>query len=104
MTIPKGEIGVIRLCVFPEYKNEEYHVEIYNSAGQLVATAEDTYYNSSSTVRYFNITVNTNKLNMGVGTYTVKYWMSFYSLSELSRPGRTCRPNASMKAVWSPAT
>lgn len=82
MTIPKGEIGVIRLCVFPEYKNEEYHVEIYNSAGQLVATAEDTYYNSSSAVRYFNITVNTNKLNMGVGTYTVKYWMSFYSLSE----------------------
>ena len=80
-TIPQGETGTIKLMVLPEYKNEQYHVNLYNSSGTLIGSVESTYYNSGSDyIRYFTITVDTKKLEMGVGRYTAKYWMSFYSL------------------------
>lgn len=80
VTIPEGETGVFRFMVLPEYKNEQYHVEVYNSAGQKIAVAESTYYNSSVYIRYFNISLDTDELDMGTGTYTVKYWLSFYTM------------------------
>ena len=79
-TIPQGEEGLIRLMILPEYTNEKYHVEVYNSSGRKVASAENSYYNTSTALRYVNITIDTAELDMGVGTYTVKYWLSFYSV------------------------
>lgn len=78
-TIPEGEVGLIQLMISPEYNNEQYHVMVYNSSGRLVASAEKTYYNVSSGLKYVDISVDTAKLDLPVGTYTVKYWMSFYS-------------------------
>ena len=80
ITIPQGEVGAIKLVIFPEFKNEEYHVEIYNSSGRKIASAGNTYYNSSSMYRYVTISIDTDDLDMGVGTYTIKYWLSFYSM------------------------
>lgn len=80
-TIPEGEVGLLRLMILPEYHNEKYNVELYNSKGQLIASAGSSYYNSDGTfVKYVNISIDTDKLDMEVGTYTAKYWMSFYSL------------------------
>ena len=78
-TIPEGEVGLIQLMISPEYNNEQYHVMVYNSSGRLVASAEKTYYNASIGLKYVDISVDTAKLDLPVGTYTVKYWMSFYS-------------------------
>jgi len=79
-TIPQGEIGILRFMIFPEFKNEQYHVEIYNSYGTKIGSVDKQYYNASTGIKDVLITVNTNDLNMGVGTYTIKYWTSFYSL------------------------
>ena len=81
-TIPKGEVGVLRFTIWPEFKNEKYHIEIYNSEGKMVGSASDSYYNASTSLRTISITVDTDKLGMGIGSYTVKYWTSFYSLYE----------------------
>ena len=80
-TVTKGEEGLLRFMIIPQYKNEKYHVEMYNNNGTRVASVEDTYYNSGDTYqRYININVDTEELDLAVGTYTVRYWLSFYSL------------------------
>ncbi|MCF2653211.1 fibronectin type III domain-containing protein [Anaeromassilibacillus senegalensis] len=69
--------------IFPEYKNERYNIEIYNTSGVKVASASSTYYNSSIMYKTVTITVNTSELkNMTPGNYTVKYWLDFYSMYE----------------------
>ena len=83
LTIPEGEIGLLRLMILPEYHNEAYHVEIYNSSGRKIGSAEDTYYNADGTaVKYVNIRIDTKELEMEIGSYTVKFWTSFYTWSE----------------------
>ena len=81
-TIPEGEVGVLRFTIWPEFQNEKYHIEIYNSKGEMVGSASNSYYNASSSLRTVSINVDTKKLDMGIGTYTVKYWTSFYSFYE----------------------
>ena len=80
LTIPEGETGILKFTVFPEFKNERYNVEIYNSSGTKVGSASGSLYNTSIMYRTVSITVNTNTLDMSAGEYTVKYWMEFYSL------------------------
>ena len=82
-TIMKGNSGIIHFMILPEYKNEKYHVELYNSSGTKVGSAEDSYYNTDGTyVRYVDIRVDTKELNLQVGRYYAKYWLSYYSLQE----------------------
>ena len=80
-TIMKGETGQLCFKIFPEYHNEKYHVYIYDSHNNKVATAENTYYNTDGTItRNVTITVDTADLDLEVGTYKAVYWLSYYSL------------------------
>lgn len=81
-TIPEGEIGYIGLTIFPEYKNERYNVEIYDSNNNMVGSLSTDYYTSSygPYVRDVKITINTKDLNMTTGKYKVVYWLDFYTL------------------------
>lgn len=79
-TIPQGEKGNLGFVIFPEYKNERYNVNIYNSNGGLEGTVSESYYNVSSYSRDLNVGVDTADLDLPVGTYTAEYWMEFYSL------------------------
>ena len=79
LTIPYGEEGVLKFWIMPEYKNEWYTVEIYDSNGDKVASASSSYYNTSTLIRTLNIDVDTYDLDMTPGKYTVKYWLEYYS-------------------------
>ncbi len=79
-SIVEGDVGTLNFVIFPEYKNEKYHVAIYNEDGGLEGSTERTYYNSSTMYRNVNITVDTAELNLNPGRYTVKYYLSFYTL------------------------
>ena len=83
--VPQGQIAKLGFTIFPEYKNEEYHVNIYKgtkaTANNLVASASDTIYNSGyDAVRDVTITWDTSGVTCG--TYTVEYYMSFYTFHE----------------------
>ena len=79
-TIIEGQVGKLVFSIMPEFKNEKYTIYIYDSTGTRVASVSDTYYNSSSMPFDLTITVNTAKLDLGVGTYKVEYWLGFYSM------------------------
>ncbi len=79
-TIPEGEVGKLEFIIWPEFKNECYNVIVYNSDGDAVASVSETYYNTSSSPRDLTIDVDTDKLDLKTGTYTVEYWLDFYSL------------------------
>lgn len=81
-TIPQGEVGNLVFTIFPKYTNEKYTVTVYDEDGYVVAEASDTYYNYGTLYRTQTITVDTAKLDMSIGTYTVEYYLSFYSLFE----------------------
>ncbi len=81
--VPQGTVARLGFTIFPEYKNEEYHVNIYKGTkvtpNNLVASASDTIYNSGA-VRDVTITWDTSGVTCG--TYTVEYYMSFYTFYE----------------------
>ena len=79
-TIVEGDSGLLVFWVMTEYKNEKYHVEIYDSNNRLVADASSSYYNYSTLVQKINLTVDTKALGLSVGQYKIVYWMEFYSL------------------------
>ena len=83
--VPQGSVARLGFTIFPEYKNEEYHVNIYKGTkvnpNNLVSSASDTIYNSGySAVRDVTITWDTSGVTCG--TYTVEYYMSFYTFHE----------------------
>lgn len=83
--VRQGSVAKLKFTIFPEYKNEEYHVNVYKgkkvNKNNLVASASDTIYNSDyDYVRDVTITWDTSEV--ACGTYTVEYYMSFYSLYE----------------------
>lgn len=81
-TIVSGETGTLKFTIFPEYHNEKYYVEIYNSSNVLVASASNSYYNSDGTyIRDVSIRVDTSSLGLKAGTYKISYWLDFYSLN-----------------------
>lgn len=117
-TIPYGEKGQLKFVIFPEYHNEWYTVEIYDSNGNMVGSADSSYYNSDGTyVRYVTITVDTLALEMTPGNYTVKYWLEYYSYGSwhyapyyytrtLTVVENKCNGNHTFKldSVWDEAT
>lgn len=107
-TIPQGETGVQEYMIEVAYANEAYFVELYDSAGNYVASAEDTYYNTSSEPMYVSISIDTAALEMGVGTYTVYFGTAYHNGSdwyyspnyyqyEIKVIANTCKGNHNMK-------
>lgn len=84
--VPQGQVAKLGFTIFPEYKNEEYHVNIYKgtkvTASNLVASASDTIYNSEYSGYVRDITITWDTREVTCGTYTVEYYMSFYSFNE----------------------
>jgi len=80
--IPIGEQGKLIFNILRKYNNEKLQVELYNSSGEIIASSTSNFGSSGSTVVEQTITVDTAKLDMGIGEYTVKYWMEFYTFSE----------------------
>ena len=80
--IPYGEIGTLVFSVLREFNNEKLHVEIYDSDGYNIAEVTCSYGSSTYFIVDQKITVDTRKLEMTPGEYTVKYWMEFYSYYE----------------------
>lgn len=83
--VPQGTIAKLAFTIFPEYKNEEYHVNIYKGTkaidSNLVASASDTIYNGGySAIR--DVIINWDTNDVSCGTYTVEYYMSFYTFHE----------------------
>ena len=77
-TIPKGETGVQEFMIEVAYANEAYFVELYDSKGEYVASAIDTYYNETNEPMYISISIDTAALDMAVGTYTVYFGTGYY--------------------------
>lgn len=77
MKIPKGEVRVFKFTIFPEYKEEIVHVKIYNEDGYLVGQADKQLHNYSIGMREYNVTLETS--DWDYGTYTIEYYMSFYT-------------------------
>ncbi len=81
--ILKDSVATIKLKVLAAYKNEGYSIRIYQGdyadESKLVASADDTYYNTS-TIKEINLSWNTNGLP--TGTYTVVVQLSFYTYFE----------------------
>ncbi len=77
MKIPKGNMGLFTFIIFPEYKYEKIHVKIYDKYGSLLSHTEKEIYNSSILSRDFSLTLNSN--DWDYGTYTLEYYMSFYT-------------------------
>lgn len=79
--VGKGTIAELKFTIFNEYKNEKYNINIYKgtsvNSDNLVASASNTIYNSSNFTTDLSITWDTSDVECG--TYTVEYWMSFYS-------------------------
>lgn len=79
--VQKGNVANLRFTIFTEFKNEGYCINVYKgtkvSKENLVASASDTMYNTSS-IRDLTITWDTDGYDKGI--YTVEYYMSFYSL------------------------
>jgi len=92
LTIVEGGTGSLVFTLFPEYKNERYHVEVFDSYGNQVGNASDSVYNTSSMYKTVTVNINTTKLEMGPGEYTVKYYMEFYTYFEwhTTPNARTC--------------
>ena len=84
LTVIKGTTAELKFKIFNEYKNEEYHVNVYQGKttdpNKLVASAEDTIYNYGNYMT--NVTVTWDTTGVECGIYTVEYYMSFYSLYE----------------------
>jgi len=78
ITIEQRQIARIQYEIFPEYKNEECVVKVYNSNGVEVANASRTFYNTSSQVRSYTVTWDT--WDVPPGEYKVVAQMRFYSL------------------------
>ena len=81
MVVFKGNKAELKFTVFHEYKNEKYHVNIYKgdkvSSSNLVSTIENTMY---ATELSEDITLYWDTSKHDSGTYTVEYYMSFYTL------------------------
>lgn len=116
-TIPLNDTAVTVFKVWPEYKNEKLQVRIYDSNGNLVGSSTTSMYNVYSSIRTVTISANTKTLGMSEGTYTIKYWMDFYSLyswhsspnaytTKLTVVSNSCQGNHSFvqNSVYSAAT
>ena len=79
MTYAEGTVAKFTFTIFPEYKNETLHFNVYDANHKSVAYLDQDFYNASSMMREFTVTVNTAGYS---GTYTVEYYMSFYSFME----------------------
>ena len=77
-TVKKGEIVQLEYEIWPEFKNEEIIVRVYDSHGYEVANTSHQFYNTGSTKREFTGSWDTSKVEPG--TYTVVAKMKFYSL------------------------
>lgn len=81
---PQGQVAKLGFSIFPAYNNEEYHVNIYKGTkvddSNLVESISKKIYNVGNYIR--DITVTWDTKGVTCGTYTVEYYMSFYSLYE----------------------
>ena len=78
VTVTEGETAEVVYDYFPEYKNEEVTVEVYNSAGVMVASCERSFYNTSSMLQQYTVTWDTT--GKPAGKYKVVASTRFYSL------------------------
>ena len=78
ITIEQRQIALIQYEIFPEFKNEECVVKIYNSDGVEVANATHSFYNSSKQINSYTVTWDT--WDVAPGEYKVVAQMRFYSL------------------------
>lgn len=106
-TIPEGEIGYLKFSIWHEYNNERYNIKVYDDSGNAIASVSKSMYCTTFSSD-LSIKVDTADLDMDVGTYTVEYWMDFYSFySWHSAPNKytfqlrvvpnTCRGNHNFK-------
>ena len=80
LTIAEGDSGYFKFNIYPEYYNERYHVEVYDSDGAKIASKTSTYYNSDGTfVKTLTLTFDKNSMNVKAGTYKIVYWLDYYS-------------------------
>ena len=81
-----GETVPLMFQYYPVYSNEELDVYVYDSSDDLVATADSTFYNSTS-IRYY--TVNWDTKGYKAGKYTIvvrKFFYSYYQWNETPTP------------------
>ena len=76
----KGYVGdtiEVEFGYIPYYANEITHVEVYNSSGTLIASAEKQWYHTSRLNKKYTVTWDTS--GKAAGTYTVLSYVEYYS-------------------------
>ncbi|MDE6658821.1 MAG: fibronectin type III domain-containing protein, partial [Eubacterium sp.] len=90
-TATVGDHVNIRMLWYCAFKNEGYNLVIRNSKDEIVATADDTFSNSSAFVRH--ITVGWNTKGLDSGDYVVEVTTLFYSYYDWREaPTKQCLP------------
>ena len=77
-SVTQGDTAKIVFKIFPEYKNEHYYANIYDAAGTLVASADDSYYNNEYTTSK-TVTVTWDTTDVAPGEYTIEVYVQFYT-------------------------
>lgn len=78
MQVSKSTTTMIYMKWYPAFKNEGYEMKIYDENGYIVATASNTFYNSSTLSKQISVRWDTSDLP--AGRYTVEVTKKFYSL------------------------
>ena len=81
MTIIKGTTEELVFTIIREYAKENYNLQVYDPSGVEVAYAEGEI-NMDNTVVELSIPVDSGRLKLQAGKYTVKYHLSYYSGSK----------------------
>ena len=81
-TIIDGQTGVLNFSILRKYNQEKLHVEIYNSDDEIEGSSTTNLYSYGNYLQEVNVSIDTKDLELGVGTYYVKYWMEFYTFFE----------------------
>ena len=81
MTVIKGTTENLVFTIIREFDKEKYDIKVYGPSGLEVAYAEGDVNMDTATVE-LSIPVDSNRLRMEAGKYTVKYCLSYYSGSK----------------------
>ena len=115
LTIPYGETAELNFLMLCTYANQAWVVNIYDRYNNVVASGEETFYNSESGYRTLTIKVDTASLAMTPGQYTVQYYMEYYDGGWKSITKQTVKlkvlenkcngnHNYKLKSVWEEST
>ena len=77
--VPVGEVAKLQFTIWREYKYEKYHVELYNSQGEMIASKSGELGSSIGMYPTVKVLFDTAELGIKEGKYKVKYYMEFYT-------------------------